>query len=118
MCGAHFGYGTMFKHEPTGEIVHMGHDCANKYGAMYDLSAWELANNRIRAAAAKHIKRTANDREREQFLGEHPGLADAFTVEHPIIADIRRPSARASNLKARSWARNSTTPSSTALRGR
>jgi hypothetical protein len=88
VCGAHFGYGTMFKHEPTGEIVHMGHDCANKYGAMYDLSAWEIENGRIRSAAAKHIKRTENDRARAKFLDEHPGLADAFTVEHRIIADI------------------------------
>lgn len=74
VCGAHFAYGTMFKHEPTGAIVHMGHDCADKYSAMYDLSAWELQNNRARAAVAKAIQRAENDAERAAFLAQHVGL--------------------------------------------
>src|SRR5688500_19823272 len=30
VCGACFKYGDLWLHEPTGEIVHLGHDCADK----------------------------------------------------------------------------------------
>lgn len=95
VCGAHFVYGSMFRHDPTGELVHMGHDCAQKYEAMYDLSAWELENKRERKAAAKHIKRTMNDRERQAFLDLHPGLEQDLALGNregtrgaAILADL------------------------------
>lgn len=78
-----------FKHGPTGELVHMGHDCADKYEALYDASAWELENGRQRAAAAKALTRLKNEEERADFLSANPGLAEALDVEHPIIADIK-----------------------------
>lgn len=87
VCGACFTYGSMFRHE-SGAMVHMGHDCADKYGAMYDASAWEVENGRVRAAAAKALTRSKNAEERDGFLREHPGLEDALAVDHPIIRDI------------------------------
>jgi len=38
VCGASFNYGELWVHEATGEIVHMGHDCALKYHAYPVLS--------------------------------------------------------------------------------
>ncbi len=87
VCGAHFVYGSMFKHS-SGDLVHMGHDCADKYGAMYDSSAWEIENGRTRAALAKVIARTQNDKERQAFLDANPGLEADLAVEHRIITDI------------------------------
>ncbi len=94
-CGAHFLYGSMFRHEPTGQIVHMGHDCAQKYEMMFDVSAFELALGRVRNANAKAIARAQNAAERRAFFDEHPGLEAALELgrmdgskPERIIADI------------------------------
>jgi hypothetical protein len=89
VCGANYTYGTMFRHEPTGEIVHMGHDCARKYEMLADWTAFELGLDRARKTAGKVAEQAKNDAERREFLDAHPGLEDAFTVEHRIISDIK-----------------------------
>jgi hypothetical protein len=88
VCGAAFIYGSVWKHIPTGEYVHLGHDCADKYELLVDASAWELANGRVRAAAARECAKARNAEERAAFLAKHEGLAEALQVEHHIIADI------------------------------
>lgn len=82
VCGAHYIYGELWQHEPTGDVVHLGHECADKYnlladrtGAKRERSAWVL----------REMKRE----QREEFLNAHEGLAEAFEVEHHIIADIK-----------------------------
>lgn len=96
VCGAHFVYGTMFRHE-TGELVHMGHDCADKYSMMYDLSAHELEQGRHKAAHATAIARTANETARREFYDAHPGVEQALelgkengTKAEQILADMAR----------------------------
>jgi hypothetical protein len=101
VCGDYFAYGTMFMHD-SGDLVHMGHDCADKYGAMYDLSAWEVQNNRARAAVATAIQRSENEKERAAFLRLHDGLEADLTLGAPaqeadptnrgaaILADLSR----------------------------
>lgn len=97
VCGACYSYGVVFLHEPTGALVHMGHDCADKYEAMYDLSAWELRNKRAEKAAAVQIERTRRTEARAAFLGSHAGLAedlelgdDRGTGGRAILADMAR----------------------------
>lgn len=75
VCGAWFKHGTLFVHEPTGELVHMGYDCAAKYECMVDASAAELERDRVHRATAKQITRERNDAERAAFLDAHEGLA-------------------------------------------
>lgn len=87
VCGAHFRYGTMFRHV-AGDLVHMGHDCADKYELMYDSSATELEQGRRERALATVIRRAENDIERAEFLAANPGLEVDLAVSHPIIADI------------------------------
>jgi hypothetical protein len=87
VCGAHFRYGTMFRHV-SGALVHMGHDCANKYSMMYDQSATERERGRLDRALATAVRREQNAAERAAFLDAHPGLAADLEVDHPIIADI------------------------------
>lgn len=88
VCGACFIHGTMFRHNLDGAMVHMGHDCADKYAMMFDLSAFEMERGRMEKAAAVQITRAKKERERADFLAKHPGLEDALKVEHRIIADI------------------------------
>jgi hypothetical protein len=95
-CGAWFIYGELWLHVPTGDLVHLGHDCAQKYGLMMDRSEAELANGRARAAVATQIRRAEKAEDRATFLAAHPGLAQAFEVGDAasvdrapqIIADI------------------------------
>jgi hypothetical protein len=88
VCGAAFVYGDVWVHEPTGEVIYIGHDCADKYELLADRSAWELQLGRLRQAAAVEGLKAMRAEEREAFLAKHEGLAEDLTVEHPIIADI------------------------------
>jgi hypothetical protein len=89
VCGAWFCDGEIWRHEPTGEHVHLGQDCARKYGFMVDKSAWELELGRHKAAAAVAIQRARNDEARAVFLTANPGLEADFELQHPLIVDIR-----------------------------
>jgi len=90
VCGAIFVYGALFLHTPTGQLVHMGHDCASKYECMFDKSAWELENGRMRQAAATAISRSKNERERAAFLDKHPGLDEALALGDESSGDRDR----------------------------
>ena len=87
-CGAHFVYGEVWRHTPTGDFVHLGHDCADKYNLMMDRSQWLKENNKLREAAAVHIARNAKATRRQKFLDAHVGLEQALATDHRIIRDI------------------------------
>lgn len=89
VCGACYIYGDVWRHEPTGEHIHIGHDCAEKYRMLTDRSAFELSLGRARQAAAVQVIKQQNAEERAAFLAKHPGLEADLEVEHRIIADIR-----------------------------
>lgn len=80
VCGACFIYGDIWIHEPTGDLVHLGHDCAHKYELLADRSEYELARGRVIAAAAREVQKQANAEEREAFLADHPGLAEDLAL--------------------------------------
>lgn len=90
VCGAHFVYGEVWKHEPTGEHVHLGHDCAAKYDLVANTPEWsaKLAMlKRRRAATVEHLMR---DKREDAFCARVPGLASVLhAVAHPIVADLR-----------------------------
>ncbi len=90
VCGTHFVYGEVWRHTPTGVLIHIGHECAAKYQLLADRSAWELENRRVRNAAAVACQRAQNAEERAAFLAAHPELVDAFALvdKHPILADL------------------------------
>ena len=88
VCGAVFTYGDVWRHEPSGEHIHLGHDCADKYDLLADRSAWEIENGRIRAAAAREVQKEVNAEARAAFLAAHPGLEVALQTKHRIIEDI------------------------------
>lgn len=88
ICGANFIYGDVWCHEPTGEHLHVGQDCAAKYEMMADRSAFEVETDRRKATAVRSAIRAEEATRRAGFLAAHPGLEAALAVEHNIIADI------------------------------
>lgn len=87
-CGAHFVYGEMWRHEPTGEMIHVGHICGEKYGLLVDRSAFELEAGRRAAAVATKLLKEQKAAERAEFLADYPGLEEALKADHYIVADI------------------------------
>ena len=90
ICGARYIEGDVWFHEPTGEHIHLGHNCAEKYEMLADRSAYELAHNRFRAAQAVNVLKVKKEKWRETFLAKHAGLAEAIEGDHYIIKDIKR----------------------------
>jgi hypothetical protein len=89
VCGACFKYGDLWLHEPTGEIVHLGHDCADKYDLVADRQAFERALGAVRdRAAAEHAREIRKERT-AGFLAAHAGLAAALEVDHYISRDLK-----------------------------
>jgi hypothetical protein len=87
-CGSQFIYGEIWRHEPTGEHIHLGHICGAKYGFMIDRSEFEMAAGRAKQAAAAKIAKKIRDENKKSFCDSHPGLEDALKVDHYIINDI------------------------------
>jgi hypothetical protein len=89
-CGAAFMHGEVWRHLPTGEHIHVGHICGEKYGLLVDRSAHELEMDRRRQAAAVMIERARKAEARRTFLAAHPGLEEALKTDHGIVGDIGR----------------------------
>lgn len=89
VCGARYAYGDLWIHM-SGDLVHVGHECSEKYLGWVDRTEWQLAHER---ELAKHKVLRARDRaaaKRAEFLAANPGLADALALDHPIVRDIAR----------------------------
>lgn len=92
VCGARFNMGDIWRHTPTGQYIHIGHECAAKYDMVAECEEFEEALSR----RAKDVLARQREGARQQFLAEHPGLAEDFEVgkDHPVIADIAASLAR------------------------
>lgn len=89
VCGAHFNYGDVWLHEPSQELITIGHDCADKYSFMADRSAFELEVGNFKAARAVEIKKAKAAEKRVKVFAENPGLEAAFACSHHIVQDIK-----------------------------
>lgn len=101
VCGAVFSYGDLWLHEPSQELITVGHDCAEQYGMMADRSAFLLEVKRFKEARAVEIKKARQAEKVARFVAEYPGLAEALQVEHRIIKDIKSGLERYGSLSAR-----------------
>jgi hypothetical protein len=93
-CGARYITGALYEHRPTGELLNVGHDCADKMYLTADWTASELAAKRAadrRAASLNRLRRAA---EAAAFLAQREGLEDALTAtytggrQHHILRDL------------------------------
>lgn len=89
VCGAHYIHGDAWLHIPTGEVVFLGHDCADKYEMLADRSEHELRLGNLRAAAAREAEKMRRAEVFLAFCSEHDGLNDALSMEHYILIDLR-----------------------------
>lgn len=88
VCGAHFSRGDVWVHEPTGEHIHIGWECAEKYELLVDRSEFEMRAGNWKRAMGAYLQAKKNEKERSEFLEEHPGLAEALKTDHHIVRDI------------------------------
>lgn len=86
-CGASFLYGAIFRHDPSGKLVVVGHQCADGAFGYDNRRTYEYARSRKQAAALRRRLKAKADA--EQFLVDHPGLEEALTCSHRITQDLR-----------------------------
>jgi hypothetical protein len=88
ICGAAFNHGDVWVHEPTGEHIHVGHTCADKYQMLAERGDYDARYETHKRMTAAHRLAAEGREERAAFLAERPGLADALKADHDIIANI------------------------------
>lgn len=83
ICGAAYIYGDVWQHIPSGEYIHVGHDCADKMHSQ-DRRAFEhgrvaFVNGQIRLARLG------------EFCKDNPGMDTVLGLyeKHHILADMR-----------------------------
>lgn len=89
VCGASFVRGTIWRHEPTGDLVHMGADCADKYNLAGSDPSFDAALAALDRGRAARITAHANDLAYAAFVAQRPGLAEALEVDHEILASLK-----------------------------
>lgn len=88
VCGAYFVYGSVWQHKVTGEYIHLGHTCAEKYGMLRNATKFEMAYEHMKRMNAREIQAKINADERTAFLAAHPGLEEALKTDHNIVRSI------------------------------
>jgi hypothetical protein len=88
VCGTSYVYGDVWKHTLSGEYLHVGHQCADKYSLLADRSEWDMKFNHLKAEAAKQIQKKINEEKRTAFLAKYPGLEQDLKTDHYIVQSI------------------------------
>ena len=80
VCGAHFLYGELWLHRPTGELAALGHICAGKYSLVDQVADGERRRlGKVRAhLVARVAKRRARWESMRRELSENPWLGAAL----------------------------------------
>lgn len=88
ICGAAYRNGDIWRHEPTGDIVHVGHNCADKYSMVTERPGFEAALEVLKKRRAAFIAETKRQMVREKFLTSVPGLEEALNGDHDILRNM------------------------------
>lgn len=98
VCGAHYIYGDLWEHVPTGEIISLGHDCAAKYSLIADRTDYDRTKAADWNRALREHHEAAAAERRAEFLADHPGLEEALEIEHYVSDDLKRQLRRSGRL--------------------
>lgn len=86
-CGTVYRHGAVFLHEPTGELLAVGSDCANSTFGFLTMA------DRIQAKVSKeNAKKTKAEKlaaEVATFLEATEGLEEALNTNHQIVQDVK-----------------------------
>ena len=83
VCGTRYIYGEVWKHNKTGEYIHVGHVCAEKYGMIADHSP--NYQNKKAVFIANEIKK----QQRKQLINDYPELTEEMlNKDNKIVKDI------------------------------
>jgi hypothetical protein len=89
VCGAHFVYGEVWRHDPTGEHIHIGWQCSDKYNLCADRAEFK-AQRAVHVQAAMRVEKRRMIRAQiKKQLADDPELREALRVDHHITHDIR-----------------------------
>lgn len=93
VCGSSYDMGELWRHRPTGELITLGHQCAMKYGLVFD--AREFHRQRYELLRQAQLAGKAVLRRRETWakirecLSANPGLGKLLKQNLRIVKDIR-----------------------------
>lgn len=89
VCGACFVYGEAWEHIPSGQIIHLGHTCAQKYELHADDPAYERALAGHRAKVIRRLERLRKIAAARRFLTDAGAeLRRALRERHHITRDL------------------------------
>ncbi len=88
ICGAHYIHGDLWRHTPTGELVTLGHTCAEKYSLLADQDDYRCQRASFMLKALRKEERRAGAQAARQQIRETPGLARALRCKHYITRDL------------------------------
>ena len=89
VCGAWFRHGDLYKHEPTGDLVFMGHECAEKYEMVADRDDWCAELEALKRGRAARLEALRREERYAWFCKQHDGLAQVLEMDHAILADLK-----------------------------
>lgn len=88
ICGAHFRQGSVFKHQPTGECIIVGHICAVKLGLESDEQAFVKIKGQLREASLR-VRERRNRWSRYREILKDKEVRRLLHLDHHIAKDIR-----------------------------
>ncbi len=88
ICGTWFRHGALLRHDPTGEVIQIGHQCARSHALALNDTAWLRSKKKKARLRMAELSKMRNAKKRAEILAQHAGLEDALCCDHYIIQDI------------------------------
>lgn len=78
VCGARYRHGDIWTHRPTGHLVHLGHECAEKYEMLADRPDWNAAMDAQKRGRRARLEAMLRNEREADFCEAEPWALAAF----------------------------------------